>query len=315
MRLVSFSCAVLAVLAASVWTAPGLASESFSDWNATDVTLKVNRIGEALVTYRRADDTIERVLVWDAVNARHPDPDAPQVRFRYDYAGGWGKYRNARYWKRFKNSCRRYDGPPLVHLVTACRAPDGSYWALQRWQRRQALLGFPPFRPEHTAWELHVSHWTGPLAELEVHVNWTYGGAWEGVFGRLTYLGVPVYGFGTTPLGNPKDRYVRNVYIDTFDSGYGPGWWREAGIVTHQRTGTFCHSFVPQKGFPHYPSQELRPPPRGERYRVTVMGPGVTPVIQWEGAGLGTYDPGRDHEVNRVFDEVMSGDAICAHER
>ena len=29
----------------------------------------------------------------------------------------------------------------------------------------------------------------------------------------------------------------------------------------------------------------MRPPAPGERYRITVMGPGVTPVIQWEGAG------------------------------
>jgi hypothetical protein len=199
--------------------------------------------------------------------------------------------------------------------VTACKAPDGSYWALQAWVRRAPLLGFAPFRPEHTAVEIHVSHWSGPLADLRVSANWTYGGAWQGVFGRLTYLGQPVFGLGTTSTGNPRDRYGRNVYIDTYNSVYGPGWKRESGIVAHKGTGTFCHSFVPQKPFPDYPSREVRPPAPGERYRVTVMGPGVTPIIQWEGPGLGPYDPARDEVFNGLFDEMMAGDRICARER
>ena len=57
------------------------------------LSLKVNRKGEALVTYRRADGRVRRVLAWGAVNALAPTADVPQVRFRYDYSGGWGKYR------------------------------------------------------------------------------------------------------------------------------------------------------------------------------------------------------------------------------
>ena len=33
----------------------------------------------------------------------------------------------------------------LVWLVAACRAPDGSYWALQRWQRLLPMRGIAPF--------------------------------------------------------------------------------------------------------------------------------------------------------------------------
>ena len=33
------------------------------------------------------------------------------MRFRWDYAGGWGKTETARYWKSFENRCRPYDGP------------------------------------------------------------------------------------------------------------------------------------------------------------------------------------------------------------
>ncbi len=37
------------------------------------------------------------------------------------------------YWKTF--TCPRYDGPRLVELEVACKAPDGSYWAVQSWPR------------------------------------------------------------------------------------------------------------------------------------------------------------------------------------
>jgi hypothetical protein len=37
--------------------------------------------------------------------------------------------------------------------------------------------------------------------------------------------------------------------------------------------------------------RDIRAAGNGKRHRVTVMGPGVTPVIQWEGAGLGGTTP------------------------
>lgn len=302
------------MLVALAAAAPAFASERLSETNVKDATLKVNRAGEGLVTYRRGDGVTRHVLVWGARGALHPSPDVRQVRFKYDYAGGWGKYRRST-WKTFRNACRPYDGPALVYLVAACKAPDGSYWALQTWRRGLPLLGFAPWLPAHSAYELHVSHWSGDLALLEVSPNWTYGGRFQGLFGRFTYLGVPVHGFAATSTGNPRDRYSRNLYIDTYDSAYGPGWMRESGILAHRPTGTFCHSFTPQRPFPGYPSRELRPAAPGKRYRVTVMGPGVTPVIQWEGAGPGAYDAERDERFNWTFDRLMAGDRICARER
>jgi len=276
----------------------------------------VNKKGEALLTYTRANGKVRHVLAWGAVNANAPiDPAVKQVRFRWDYAGGWGKYHKATYWSTFKNACAPYDGPPLTYLVAACKAPDGTYWAVQSWQRGLPLLGFDPWLPAQTQFELHVSHWSGDLPKLEVYTHWTYGGSWQGLFGRLSYLGNPVHGFGSTGDGNPRDRYGRNVYIDTFNSAYGPGWKRESGILAHKPTGTFCHSFVPQKPFPGYPSTAMRPPAPGERYRVTVMGPGVTPVIQWEGPGLTSADRAAAGSITAVFDELMAGDPRCAAER
>ena len=120
---------------------------SLQDPNVTLLSMKVNAKGEALLTYRRADGSLRHVLAWGAINARAPSETTPQVRFRWDYAGGWGKYRNGKYWKGFKNRCAAYDGPALPMLVAACKAPNGSYWTVQAWQRRLPLLGFDPWRP------------------------------------------------------------------------------------------------------------------------------------------------------------------------
>jgi len=177
------------------------------------------------------------------------------------------------------------------------------------------MRGVEPFRPEQAAFELHVSHWSGALPMLEVSPNWTYGGRWQGLFGRLVYQGTPVFGF-RTPSSTRNDAYARYVYIDTLDSAYGAGWRHDAGKVLHQGNGAFCYSFVPQPTPRHYPVREVRGPGNGKRHRVTVMGPGVTPVVQWEGDGLGAYEPGRDEEFNRLFDQLVGpDDAVCRNER
>jgi hypothetical protein len=312
---------LLPILAALLLAPSAAASEQFADMNLRKPTLKVNAKGQALVEYTTEQGLRRRVLMWGAINSNHPTRDANQVRFRRDFTGGMHTFKRP-VWKRFANACRRYDGPALAYLVAACKAPDGSYWALQSWQRRLPLLGFDPWLPIHDDYELHVSHWSGPLPELEVFVNWTYGLQYVGVFGRLSYLGQPVFGFSSSKEGNPRDRYSRNVYIDTYDSAYGAGWKRESGILTHQNTGTFCHSFVPgQRPFAGYPSQEPRPAAPGTRYRVSVMGPGVTPVLMWEGNGLPRFDGGNpshhsyEAQANAAFDQVMAGDRICSRER
>jgi hypothetical protein len=305
--LISLLAVLLAVPAAD-------ASEQFGDVNVSFLSLKVNARGEALVTYRREDGRRRDVLVWGAINAHAPDPNREQVRFRYDYTGGLDLY-GARLSPRFRNRCRPYDGPKLVRFVTGCKAPDGSYWALQRWQRLLPMRGFDPWLPSQSAWELHISHWSGPLPELEVSPNWTYDGRWQGLFGRLTYLGAPVHGF-RTPSSRRGDRYARFVYIDTFNSAYGAGWRHDAAKVTHLRNGAFCYSFVPQTPPPGYPSSAPRGPGNGERHRVTAMGPGVTPIVEWEGPGLGPYDPARDALFDALFDRIVGpDDKVCARER
>lgn len=305
---------LLGLVAFALLVSPAQASEHLGDFDVSVLSLKVNGRGEALVSYRKADGARRDVLIWGAVNAHAPDPGRPQVRFRIDYSGGWRTH-GAGYARSFRNKCRAYDGPRLVFFVAACKAPDGSYWALQRWQRLAPMRGFDPFLPRQAAAELHVSHWSGPLPALEVSPNWTYGGSLQGLFGRLTYRGEPVYGF-RTPSATRNDPYARFVYLDTFNSVYGPGWKRDTGIVTHLRNGAFCYSFVAQAPPPGYPSREPRGPGNGERHRVTVMGPGVTPVVQWEGEGLRRYDVAADQVFNRLFDRLVGPeDRVCARER
>jgi hypothetical protein len=231
------------VVCACAWTGTAQASERLSDVNVSDVTLQVNAHAEALVGYRTQSGALRHVLAWGAQNAVPSNAGVPQQVFQLDYAGGWGKYKR-RIWGGFQNRCRPYDGPPLAFLVTACTARDGSYWAIQAWQRVLPLRGIDPFQPGQGAWELHLSHWTGALATLEVSPHWTYGRTLQGIFGRLLYDGTPVYG-ARTPSATKGDRSARYFYIDTFNSAYGPGWKRDGAKVTHRPSGAFCYSFAP----------------------------------------------------------------------
>jgi hypothetical protein len=133
-------------------------------------------------------------------------------------------------------------------------------------------------------------------------------------FGGIPYEGKPVHGF-KTPTRGRSDRNARYVYIDTFNSAYGPGWKRDGAKVTHIGNGGFCYSFAPlaapPPGYPGVPSVSGR----GERHRITVMGPGVTPDVEWEGAALGAYDSDADRAFNLLFDSILGGDNVCKSER
>ena len=94
---------------------------------------------------------------------------------------------------------------PLVYGVSACKAPDGSYWALQSWQRLLPDYGVPG-SGRNLSWELHLSHWTGETAHLEAWTDWVYAGRYQHLFGRLTYSGQPVYGFAATRVSKAPVR-------------------------------------------------------------------------------------------------------------
>ena len=162
--------ALIAVTAAVAVPSTASASELI-DRNASKVTLQVQKNGQALLSYN-ARGKRWNVLAWGAVNALAPTTTRKQVAFRLDYSGGYGTYKRD-VWKTFKNACAPYDGPELQWLVTACKAPDGSYWAVQAWQRMLSNYG-EKLTPKSTVWELRLSHWKGPVAELTVNLNWAY---------------------------------------------------------------------------------------------------------------------------------------------
>jgi hypothetical protein len=288
--------AALALCGALAITAPASASQLI-DRNAGGVRLSVNARGQALLTYT-SRGSFHRVVAWGAINARQPNPSVSQVRLRKDYSG--------RSWSG-AGGCRRYDGPALAFLVTACAAPDGSYWAVQSWRRT-----LPNFDGRPTSrlgsWELHLSHWTGATATLEAWTDWVYAGRYHHLFGRLMYVGQPVYGFKATKVGSPLDAYGRNIYVDTLDSRYGKGWRRENAFLAHRPTGIFCYGFYPFT---------KRGPGTGAKYRLTVIGPGVTPDVSVVVPGLHDFDRNNAGDVayerqqNALLDSIVGVDKKC----
>src|SRR4051794_26983406 len=175
--------------------------------NANNIKLQISPDGQqALVAYKQhgAD---HRTLAWGAINAIAPTQSRKQVELKLDYSGG---YKSMHLKKGdFHGSCTRYDGPKLHWVVAACKASDGSYWALQNWQRALPNYGVAP-NTFNAQYELWLSHWKGALRVLGVSGGWAAarGGApappkVNSIWGRFTYLGKPVYGFGTSHQGAP----------------------------------------------------------------------------------------------------------------
>ena len=309
-----FSVGVLVV----AWWFPvqAVASMTVGAAASRDASLEVNGDGVALVEFRQRGGGERHVLVWGAINAlSHPaDSSSVQQAFKLDYSGGWKSRHDPRYWRRFKNVCGAYDGPALPLLVAACKAPDGTYWALQMWQRKLPMRGFAPWTASQKENEVQVSHWSGALPLLEVYRDWTYGHTKQGFFGRLTYDDQPVYGT-RSPSARIGDRWARNIYIDTFNSDYGKGWRHDTAITTHSPSGGFCYTFVAQRPPAGYPSEKPNGNGLGKKYRITVMGPGVTPIVRWEGMSLGKFDSGLQSDAASRFEQILGDDEHCAPER
>ena len=144
----------------------------------------------------------------------------------------------------------------------------------------------------------------GPLPVLTVATDWSYK-KWDHLYGTFTYLGHPVFGFKSTPGGQPLDSFGRNIYVDAFGSDYPGGsasWLRVNSFLTHNPTGAFCYGF-----FPH-PSP-TSPTGMGQRYRLTVIGPGVTPDVSVTVNAPGPYDAATDATANDAIRAL--GDRLC----
>jgi hypothetical protein len=297
---------LLLTLALLCSAAPAQASQ-LVDRNATDVSLEADAAGHAVVSYT-VDGRARHVIAWGALNAK-PVPDqlgVPQERFHLDYSGGWAFKGDSTAWAQIPDTCSPYDGPPLAYLVTACKAGDGTYWAVQAWQQELPDLGVPAWIPKQLSVDLDLSHFTSgdTIAKLEVHTDWVNTQRAHHLFGQLTYAGVPVHGFATTSQGAPLDGYGRLVFLDTYNSALGPGWQRENSFVAQRPNGAFCYGFYARAPYPGYPPVGTRPPANGERYRLSVIGPGVSPDIAYEIPGLPNYDP---NDANLVsYEQAMN---------
>ena len=149
-------------------------------------------------------------------------------------------------------------------------------------------------------WELRLSHWTGALPVLAISTDWS----WHRCEPPLRHVHLPA-GFRSTAspprrAGQPLDSFGRNVYVDTLDSAYGAGWRRENSFLTHRGTGVFCYSVNPH---------DAHPAGTGTAYRATVIGPGVTPDVMWQGPAPGAFDPAADLLANEAI--AALGDAQC----
>jgi hypothetical protein len=293
--------ALSALAVAGALAAPTADASKLLDRNTHFQSLKVDSRGVALVTYYAHGRTIH-ALVWGAINALPPDAAHPrsQVKFHVNYAGGYGSFLGAGYWREVakNNVCTAYTGPPLYRMLRACTAPNGSFWALQRWQRALPDNGWNPRSSTESAWELHVSHWSGDLPKLWFKADWIYagarGGPFDQIYGTFTYNGHPVYGFGSSSAGAPTDSFGRLIYMDTLDPpwrrGYRQlgGWFRYNAFLTHRPHGDFCPGvYGAIAGV-----KTRNRPGRGTEYRITANGPGVTPVVVWRDYGPGYYVSG-----------------------
>ena len=164
------------------------------------------------------------------------------------------------------------------------------------------MRGVAPFRPEQDAYELHVSHWSGPLPVSRSRRTGRTGGTLQGSVRpsdlprrcRCTASG--------RPLATKTDPYARFVYIDTFNSVYGPGWKRDTGIVTHRaKRGLLLQLRRAERRHRVTRRESRAARATASVIECRVMGPGVTPVVEWEGEGLHRYDAAADRVLQQAL--------------
>ena len=88
-----------------------------------------------------------------------------------------------------------------------------------------------------------LSHLAGPFALLEIWLDESARRLRPPVRSLDSYPGFPVFGYSSTPNGVPLDPYGRNIYLDTYDSAYGPGWGAREHLPDAQSDGHFCYGF------------------------------------------------------------------------
>ena len=222
------------------------ASEQFGDLDVSFLSLQVNEHGVALVTYRTTSGAIRHVYVWGAINANAPDAGRAAGAVPATTTRGGLKRDGRQTWQTFSE--------PLPSLRRAeARLARGRLQGARRLLLGAATLAATAADARDRAVQARARTRSSCTSRTgrgrsrcsRCRRTGRYGGRWQGLFGRLTYLGKPSFGF-RTPSSRRRDSYARFFYVDTFDSAFGPGWKHDAGKVAHSRNGAFCYSFVPQ---------------------------------------------------------------------
>ncbi|MGA0122731.1 MAG: hypothetical protein ACO3KD_06975, partial [Gaiellales bacterium] len=253
-----------------------------------------------------------RVVSNPASPVNAPADDTSAVSCRWDSAR-----RHARVIATGPEPVAEQDEPWHTTAAAYCQVPEGDStrsWLVQKIGKKASDFGGVPGAKGVT---LYVSTWTGdpatpgrpswahanapatvasfalpPVgdqtftgsAQLLAYTRWSkfspggYAGYLRGkhfplIFGSFTFSGYGVYGPGNR-YGAPTTVYGRNVYIDTLDSDYGPGWRRIMGVLTQPPNGTFCYEIAKKGG-----SGGRNGISRTRTYRLTAIGPALTPVV------------------------------------
>lgn len=292
-------CLLAVAVLALAPSAPSASGSTLLQRNPTGtVTLKVDRSGIALVTIPLRG-RIQHVLAWGAVNTS-------RGRLRLDFSGGMATGR-AVTWQTLRDACRPYRGPrfPGFELVTtACTAPDNSHWAVQEYIRIKPNYGGTTGKRE-----VRLAHWRGEVAKLEVYADWSkYGPTpdtrYPHLFGLYTYRGKGVAVGKATTMGVPLDDLGRNLYLDSLNPDYGfeagtQTWRRVNGFLANRPLGQYCFEIGPKRNATVALGRDYAGISTVNRYRFTVIGPGVTPDLR-------VYFDGPPSPFDQAFEDQMN---------
>ena len=243
------------VLVAFAFVGDAAASELIGR-EADRADLQVNGAGQAHISWSEGGTT-RHVVAGNAIDAARPTPASRRSPSSSATARGRSRLQ----------TCGNYDGPPLAWVVVACEAPDGSYWALQRWQRLK-----PNYGGKSAGWELRLSHWSGPLPVLQVWTDWAYR-RFDHLYGRFSYRA----GRCTASASRLREaRSTTTAAISTWTHrtrATGPAGAARTAFSPSVRTAPSATAST----------RTRRPAGNGTQYRATVIGPGVTPDVMWQG--------------------------------
>lgn len=301
---------LLGLLAGATFTAVDAPASTLITQNPRGpYVLEVSRDNVARVGYTHLG-VRRHLLAWGAINGG--------LGFRLDYSGGHATGHPAA--TGFRNACGRYQGGPFPGFelaVRACTMPDGSHWALQVYQRIWPNYGGTRGKPE-----LRLSHWSGAPATLEVWADYSkYGPSptqrFHHIFGRYTYRGRGIAVGSATSTGVPLDRIGRNLYLDSLNPDYGfpPGtltWRRVNGFLANRPLGQFCFEIGPKRTAPNRLGRLYSGRSTENRYRLTAVGPGVTPDVRVYFDGpLQPFDAAWEAQMNQLQRDLIGNPALA----